>query len=97
MKFGNWKVASITRFFSSLIFLTNQILIVTVIPEHLNFATFSNDLLAIFILCFCPAFWLEDTNMYQAFSVFTSRPTFILNMKRNRQMSMYTDFSNNFY
>jgi hypothetical protein len=41
----------------------------------LNSATSSKDLFAIFILCFCPIFWLRDINVYLVSSVFTSRPT----------------------
>jgi hypothetical protein len=41
--------ASITRIYSVLNFLVNQILIFTVVPKYFNFATFSNNL-AIFML-----------------------------------------------
>jgi hypothetical protein len=44
----------------------------------LNFATSSNDLFGIFMLCFCPIFWLRDINIYLVFSGFTSRPTSLL-------------------
>jgi hypothetical protein len=38
--------------------------IVTVIPKYFNFATFSKDLLTIFTLWFCHAFWWRDINLY---------------------------------
>jgi hypothetical protein len=34
------------------------------VPKYLNCATFSKDLLAIFMLWFCPAFWWCDSNIY---------------------------------
>jgi hypothetical protein len=51
---------------------------VTAVPKHLNSDTFSNDLFPIFISRFWPAFWSRDTNIYLVFSMFTSRPTFLL-------------------
>jgi len=51
---------------------------VTGVPKHFNFATFSKDLLAICKLWFCPAVWRGDTNMYLAFSSFTSGPASLL-------------------
>jgi len=47
-----------------------QLWFVTVVPKYLNFATFLKNLLAISILCFCPAFWWRDINIYIVFSVF---------------------------
>jgi hypothetical protein len=48
----------------------------------LNSATFSKDLLAIFMLWFCPAFWWRDSNIHSVFSVFTSRPiSFLASIK----------------
>jgi len=54
-----------------------QIWFVTVIPKHLNFATFSKDLLAISKLLFCPAVWWQDITIYLVFSVHTlDQPSF---------------------
>jgi hypothetical protein len=47
---------------------------VTVIPKYLNFATFSNDLLAIFMFWFCPAFCSLGVNVCLVLSAFSSRP-----------------------
>jgi hypothetical protein len=63
---------SFTRIQSPHNFLINQILL----PKYMNCVTFSKDLLAIFILWFCPAFWWRD--IYLLFSVFTSRLTSLL-------------------
>jgi hypothetical protein len=52
-----------------------KIWFVTVVPNYLNCATFSKDLLAIFMLCFWPTFWWRDMNTYLVFFVFPSRPT----------------------
>jgi len=46
---------------------------VTVIPKNLNFATFSNDLLATFMFWFCPAFCSWGVNICLVLSGFTSR------------------------
>lgn len=47
---------------------------VTVIPKYLNFAMFSNDLLAFFMFWFCPAFCSLGINVCLVLSVFTSKP-----------------------
>jgi hypothetical protein len=51
---------------------------VSTVLSYLNSATSSKDLFAIFMLCFCPIFWLRDTNIYLVFSGLTSRPTSLL-------------------
>jgi hypothetical protein len=51
---------------------------VSVVPRYLNVATSSKDLFDIFMLYFCPNFWLRDINMYLVFSGFTSRPASLL-------------------
>jgi hypothetical protein len=33
----------------------------TVVRKYLNFATFSKDLLAVFMLWYCPAIWWRDS------------------------------------
>jgi hypothetical protein len=48
----------------------------------LNFATFSNDSLAILILWFCPEFGWWDMIMYYVFCTFISRPTSLLASER---------------
>jgi hypothetical protein len=55
-KILDWMVGSITRIQSQLNFLFNHIWFVTVIPKYLNFDIFSNDLYAIFMSWFLPAF-----------------------------------------
>jgi hypothetical protein len=49
--------------------------LVTVIHKYLNRATFSKDLLAIFIVWFYPIFWWWHSNICLVLSAFTSRPT----------------------
>jgi hypothetical protein len=71
-KVQNWMVASIT-WIQSPNFLLHQFWFVTVVPKYLNCATFSKDLLAIFMSWFCPAFWWQDSNIYLVFSAFTPR------------------------
>jgi hypothetical protein len=56
---------------------------VNVVPSYLNIATISKDLFAIFMLRFCPTFWLRDTNTYLVFCGFTSRPTSLLASNRD--------------
>jgi hypothetical protein len=41
----------------------------------LNCDTFPNDLFAIFMSRFRPAFWCRDSNIYLVFSTFVCRPT----------------------
>jgi hypothetical protein len=48
-------VASIAQIQTALNFLITQTLFVTVVRKYLNNATFSNDLLTIFVLLFCSA------------------------------------------
>jgi hypothetical protein len=43
---------------------------VSVVPKYLNFATFSNDALAILIFWFCPEFGWRDIIIYFVFSAF---------------------------
>jgi hypothetical protein len=38
--------------------------LLSVVPRCLNFATSSKDLFTIFMLCFCPIFWLRDINSF---------------------------------
>jgi hypothetical protein len=52
--------------------------LVRVVPKYLNFFTLSKDLLSIFMLWFCPAFWFRDMTMYLVFSAVTSRPISLL-------------------
>jgi hypothetical protein len=49
-----------------------------VVPKYLNSSTLSKDLLSIFMLWLCPAFWFRDMTMYLVFSAFTSRPISLL-------------------
>jgi hypothetical protein len=51
---------------------------VIIVPKYLNCATFSNNLLPVFMSWFWPAFWWWDSNVYLVFYVFTSRPTYLL-------------------
>jgi hypothetical protein len=50
---------------------------VTVVPKYLNCATFSKDLLAIFMSWICLTSWWRDSNIYLVLSAFTSRPTYL--------------------
>ena len=60
---------------SSLIYSCMQFWYVTVIHKYWKFATFSNDLLAIFMFWFCPAFCSLGINICLVSAAFTSRPT----------------------
>jgi hypothetical protein len=51
---------------------------VSVDPMYLNSATSSKDPFTIFMLRFCPVFWLRVINIYLVFSGFASRPTSLL-------------------
>jgi hypothetical protein len=73
--FSHRKVASNTRNQSIFNFLIS---FVAVVPKCMNCATFSKDLLTIFMLWICPVFWWRDNNTYIIFSAFTSRPIFLL-------------------
>jgi hypothetical protein len=65
----NWMVAGITRIQSVLNFVrTFDFLLL------FSFATFSKDLLALFRLWLCPAFWWRY-NIFYVFFVFACRPT----------------------
>jgi len=55
-----------------------QFSLVTVVPNYMNFVTFSKDSLAVSKLWFCRAFWWQDTTLYLVFSLFTSTATFLL-------------------
>jgi hypothetical protein len=68
-----WMVESITLIQSPLNFLQNRVFVC-----YSRSQAFSKHLLAIFMSWFPPAFWWRDSNIYLVFSVFISRPTFIL-------------------
>ena len=55
-----------------------------VISRYLNSATFSKDLLPVFTLKYCPAFHLQDTNIYLVIQAFIHRSItlFLLFKKR---------------
>jgi hypothetical protein len=67
------KVASIPRLQSALNFFKNWTFIFYGCSQIFELFHFSKDSLPIFILWFCPAFWLRDMTMYLVFSAFTSR------------------------
>jgi hypothetical protein len=71
-------VASITRIHLLLISFWIKFWFVAVVSKYLNCDTFSNDLFAIFISRFWPAFWTRDSSTYLVFSTFISRPTSLL-------------------
>jgi hypothetical protein len=73
-------VASIIRFQSPLNFCLNRFWFVTVIPKYLKCVTFSDDLFAIFMSQFSPAFWWWDTNIYFIFSTFIFGPISFLEL-----------------
>jgi hypothetical protein len=80
---------------------------VSVVPKYLNFATFSNNSLAILIFWFCSEFWWQDIIIYFVSSAFTFRPTvkfFTLNGLAHNLISciiselrVFSDASNNYY
>jgi hypothetical protein len=49
--------------------------LVSDVPKYLNFATFSNNSLALFIFWFCPEFGRRHVIIYFVLSAFISRPT----------------------
>ena len=61
-----------------LIYSWIQFWFVKVAPKYLNSSASSKDLLSIFILWFCPAFWSGDMTMYLVLSAFTSSPVTLL-------------------
>jgi hypothetical protein len=63
---------------SSLISSCIKFWFVTVVPKYFNCDTFSNDLFAIFMSRYWPAFWWRDNNIYLVSSTFISRPTSLL-------------------
>jgi hypothetical protein len=65
----DWMVASITWNESPYNFFLNQILICYCCSKYLNCATFSEDLLAIFMFWFCHEFWWWDINIYSETSI----------------------------
>jgi hypothetical protein len=44
----------------------------------MNSSTLSKELLSVFILWLCPAFWLQDMTMYLVLSAFTSSPVSLI-------------------
>jgi hypothetical protein len=71
-------VASTRRISSVLNLFMHAIRSVSVVPRYLNSDTSSKDLFDVFMLCFCPIFWLRDINVYLFFSGFTCRSTSLL-------------------
>jgi hypothetical protein len=59
------------------------------VPKYLSFATFSKNLLAVFMLWFYSAFWWWHGNIYFVFSVFTSRPTNLLTSSETAYVFLY--------
>jgi len=51
---------------------------VKVVLKYLNSSTLSQEILSVFILWLCPAFWSQDITMYLVLSAFTTRPTSLL-------------------
>ena len=51
---------------------------VRVVTKYLNGCTLTKDILSVFILWFCPAFWYRDVTMCLVLSAFTSRPVSLL-------------------
>jgi hypothetical protein len=74
----NRMAASVPRIYSALNIFIYAVLIYQWRSRYQNFATSSKDLFAIFMLYFCPVFWLRDINTYLVFCGFTSRPTSLL-------------------
>jgi hypothetical protein len=74
----DWMVQALPEFIILLISSRLKIWFFTIDPKYLNCATFSKDLLLMFMLQFCPAFWWWGNNTYLVFSVFIPRPTSLL-------------------
>jgi hypothetical protein len=54
-------------------FFVNEMLICYCCYKNRNFGTVSNNLLVIYMLWACAAFWWRDMNIHLTFSAFTSR------------------------
>ena len=67
-------IINVVNLLQVLVTFGGQFWYVTFIPKYLNFATFSNDLLVIFMFWFCPAFCSLGINVRLVLSAFTSRP-----------------------
>jgi hypothetical protein len=77
----DWIIASIPRILSTSDFIMIVILICYCRLQVFEFATFSNDSLAVLIFWFCHEFGWRDRIIYFVFSAFISRPIFLLASK----------------
>ena len=68
-------IESILWLQSALYFFLNRIWFVKVVPKYFNCSILSEELLSIFILWLCPAFWSWDMTMSLVLSTFTASPS----------------------
>jgi hypothetical protein len=73
-----WMIVSIRQIKSPINVFVNPILICYCHSHVLTRATLTNNLFAVFMSWFCPAFCWWDSSIYSLFSAFIFRPTYVL-------------------
>jgi hypothetical protein len=74
----DWMVTNIAWIQSLLNLFPVQIWSVTGSPKYFKISALSKDLLALFMLRFCPAFWWRENNIYLVFHAFVCSLTSVL-------------------
>jgi len=74
-----------------------EFLFIRVVPKYFVCSTLSEDLLSIFVLWFCPAFWSRDMTMYLVSTAFISNPISLLATTEASFIYLYSMYASTQY